>query len=69
MDLLELRKEIDKIDSDIVELYERRMEISKGVAEYKIANGKKAFDKAREEEKIAKVKALTHNDLNSHGVE
>ena len=47
-DLLELRDEIDQIDSQIVDLYERRMAISEEVAEYKIAVGKKVFDKQRE---------------------
>lgn len=69
MDLLELREQIDGIDSDIVRLYEKRMEISKQVAEYKIETGKKVFDKTREEEKLRKVKGLTHNDFNSHGIE
>ncbi len=69
MDLLELRKQIDAIDKNIVSLYEERMEISKQVAEYKIETGKKVFDKEREEQKIAAVKAMTHNDFNSHGVE
>lgn len=69
MDLLELRKQIDAIDKNIVSLYEQRMEISKQVAEYKIETGKKVFDKEREEQKIATVKALTHNDFNSHGIE
>ena len=32
-DLLELRDEIDQIDSQIVDLYERRMAISEEVAE------------------------------------
>ena len=31
-DLLVLREEIDKIDKQIVDLYEKRMEISAGVA-------------------------------------
>lgn len=69
MDLLELRQEIDQIDSAIVELYEKRMDICSQVAQYKIENGKKVFDKTREEEKIRKVKSLTHNDFNSHGIE
>ena len=43
-DLLVLREEIDKIDKQIVDLYEKRMEISAGVAEYKINTGKKVFD-------------------------
>ncbi len=69
MDLLELRQQIDVIDSQIVDLYEKRMDVSRQVAEYKISTGKKVFDKQREAEKLAKVKSLTHNEFNSHGVE
>lgn len=69
MDLSELRVEIDKIDEEIVKLYEKRMEISKEVAKNKIGTGKKVFDKSREDEKLKKVKSLTHNEFNSHGVE
>ena len=69
MDLLELRGKIDTIDAEIVELYEKRMDICAQVAEYKIGAGKKVFDRQREQEKLAKVKALTHNEFNSHGVE
>ncbi len=69
MDLSQLRQQIDTIDRQIVNLYEERMDVSRQVAEYKIETGKKVFDKQREQEKIAGVKALTHNDFNSHGVE
>lgn len=69
MDLLELRGQIDAIDEQIVDLYEKRMDISRQVAEYKIKTGKKVFDKQREQEKLEKVKSLTHNDFNSHGIE
>ena len=69
MDLLELRQQIDNIDEQIVALYEQRMDICKQVAEYKIETGKKVFDRQRETEKLAKVKSLTHNDFNSHGIE
>ena len=69
MDLGKLREQIDGIDSKIVELYEERMDVCKGVAQYKIETGKKVFDRQREIEKIEKVKSLTHNDFNSHGVE
>ena len=41
MDLTDLREQIDGIDQQIVELYERRMDISRQVAEYKIETGKK----------------------------
>ena len=69
MDLGILRDEIDEIDGKIVDLYEKRMDICKQVAEYKIETGKKVFDSTREEEKIRKVKSQTHNEFNSHGVE
>ena len=69
MDLGVLREQLDGIDAQIVELYEKRMEVCAQVAEYKIETGKKVFDKARENEKLQAVKAMTHNDFNSHGVE
>lgn len=69
MDLISLRDKIDKIDAQIVALYEDRMDICRQVAEYKIETGKKVFDKQREQEKIARVKSLTHNEFNSHGIE
>ena len=69
IDLAQLRSQIDDIDQNIVALYEQRMEVAANVARYKIESGKKVFDKAREEEKIRKVKSLTHNEFNSHGIE
>lgn len=69
MDLLELRDKIDAIDTQIVALYEQRVDICKQVAQYKIETGKKVFDKQRELEKLAKVKSLTHSDFNAKGIE
>lgn len=69
MDLLELRNNLDVIDAEIVELYEKRMSICKQVAEYKISTGKKVFDKQREMEKLATVKSMTHNEFNAYGIQ
>ena len=69
MDLLELRGRLDVIDEKIVALYEERMAISSQVADYKIETGKKVFDKVREEEKLKKVRSLTHDPFNAHGVQ
>lgn len=66
-DLQELRKEIDRIDKEMVRLFEERMDICKNVAEYKIETGKKVFDRQREEEKIQAVQALTGNEINRIG--
>lgn len=68
-DLLELREEIDKVDKQIVALFEERMQISEDVAKYKIANGKKVFDKDRERSKLETLKGLVDNDFNRHGIE
>ena len=68
MDLLQLREQLDQIDSQIVELYEKRMDVCGQVAQYKIETGKKVFDKVREEQKLAKVRSLTHNDFNGQGI-
>ncbi len=69
MDLLELRRKLDRIDEQIVELYEERMEICSQVADYKIETGKKVLDKTREEEKLRKVRSLAHNEFNAHGIQ
>lgn len=67
-DLLDIRKEIDGIDRQIVELFENRMVLTTQVAEYKISTGKAVFDKEREVSKLDSVAALAHSDFNSHGV-
>ncbi len=69
MDLLELRRKLDRIDEQIVELYEERMEICSQVADYKIETGKKVLDKTREEEKLRIVRSLAHNEFNAHGIQ
>ena len=68
-DLLILRDQIDTIDKQIVELYEKRMEVCKEVAEYKIVTGKKVLDKVREAEKIEKVKSMASTEFNKYAVQ
>ena len=36
-DLQEIRKQIDEVDEQIVRLFERRMKLTKEVAEYKLS--------------------------------
>lgn len=69
MDLTELRKEIDRIDEQLVQLYEERMDICTQVAEYKIENHKAVFDKEREQQKIQKVCGQAKDARNRKGVE
>lgn len=67
MDLSQLREELDGIDKEIVALYEKRMEVCAQVASYKIENGKRVFDKEREQQKLDSVSALAHNAFNARG--
>ncbi len=67
-DLLEIREEIDRIDGQMIELYEKRMECTAQVAEYKISTGKKIFDKEREQAKLEKAESLASNTFNKRSV-
>ncbi len=68
MDLAQLRARLDEIDSSIVDLFEKRMDICRQVAEDKIKTGKRILDKERERQKIQTVSSLAHSDFNKTGV-
>ncbi len=67
-DLSEIRKEIDEIDTQLVELYRKRMGLTDQVAEYKITTGKPVLDRAREESKLDALSALVDTDFSKNGV-
>lgn len=67
-DLSEIRNEIDAVDRELVELYVRRMGLTEQVAAYKIANGKKVFDKEREQKKLESIQALVEEPFQKKGV-
>lgn len=52
----EFRENIDKIDDQIVELFEKRMQLVKGIANYKKENNIQIENKNREEIVIKKAK-------------
>lgn len=55
MDLNNLRDEINSIDNELVELFEKRMRTAAAIADYKKQNGLPVSDKGREREVINKV--------------
>ncbi len=69
MDLTDLRKQLDDIDRNLVLLTEQRLAVCEQVAEYKITNHKPVLDQAREQEKLAAVRALTKDDRYKDAVE
>lgn len=68
-DLSDLRNEIDKIDEQLVALYEMRMETCRQIAEVKIDTGRKVFDKERESSILEHVKQLSKSDFTKKGSE
>lgn len=67
-DLLEIRDEIDEIDRNIVSLYKERMIKTSQVAEYKIATGKKVFDRERELSKLNTLEQLVEGDFDKKSI-
>ena len=55
MNLDELRCQIDQIDQNLLQLFEQRMEIVKGVAAYKKENNLPIFHKDREDQIIQRI--------------
>ena len=68
MNLDELRIEIDDIDRQMVELFARRMEVCRNVAEYKRSVGKNVFDPERERKKLVSVAELAGENMRSYAV-
>lgn len=69
MDITESREKIDLIDKQIVELFQKRMDISVEVANYKRKTGKKIYDKEREAEILEKLGNLADSQFNKQGVQ
>ena len=68
MDLGEIRKEIDEIDKELAEGFQRRMELCRQVGEYKLEKGLKVLDRGREKEKLASLEAMADSEFNRFGL-
>ena len=60
-DLTQLRAQIDDIDAQMVALFEKRMDVTRQVGEYKKANDLPVLDRQREAEVLAKKEAMLKN--------
>lgn len=67
--LEELREKLDEIDSQITDLYEKRMKVCEEVGEYKVKAGRKVFDRQREKDKLAEVASKVNGDFNKKGIQ
>lgn len=68
-DLSEIRADIDKIDEELIHLFERRMDCAGEVAQYKIGTDKPVLDRNRERAKIARAMAVVNNQKYNKAVE
>ena len=68
MDLQDIRKELDQVDNQIIDLYFKRMELCTKIAEYKKTHDTGIFDPKREEEKIASVTSKANNELDKESL-
>lgn len=69
MDLQEIRKQLDVIDREILELYEKRMKLCSDVAEYKISVGKPVYDGEREKQKLEAVRGMAGEEYRQGAAE
>ncbi len=67
MELKDLRNEIDGIDAQLIELFERRMKVCAQVAAYKMENNLPVLDAGRESEKLARLETLMSEDMKEYG--
>ena len=69
IDLTKSRESIDRIDKQIVELFEERMKVAGDVAEYKRNTGKKVFDPEREAQKLETLGKMASTVFNERAIQ
>ena len=68
LDLSESRAQIDVIDKEITCLFQKRIDVCRDVAAYKIQNNKKVLDKTRENQKLEALSKLAEDGFKEHGI-
>lgn len=66
MDLTQLRKEIDRIDSELVDIFCQRMDVAAKVADYKKEHNLPIAHPGREQEVLQKVTAMGSTELSDY---
>ena len=62
MNLDDLRKDIDKVDKELIKLFEKRMDVATKIAEYKKKNDMNVLDAQRQRQKLADICEQTEDD-------
>ncbi len=67
MDLQDYRNELDKIDGELLRLFEKRMTLAERIAAYKGERDLPVRDAQREEEKLREVENALPKELREYG--
>lgn len=66
--LAKRRREIDRLDADLIRLLNRRAEIACELGVIKVAEGLPAYDARREQQVLARIRAHNHGPLDPESV-
>lgn len=66
MELKDYRKEIDRVDTELVRLFQERMDIAAQIAHYKMENDLPILQGAREREKLTEVTGMVRDDMRAY---
>lgn len=66
MNLEAYRNEIDEIDNELIKLFEKRMDIVKKVAQYKLENNIEILNDEREKKILEKIKNKSSEEYEKH---
>lgn len=66
MDIKDLRQQINEIDKDLTELFNKRMNVSLEVAKYKIENNMPVLDKSRERDVLERAAAASFPEIENY---
>ena len=66
MDLQDYRKQIDRIDEELLKAFKERMDVSRRIALYKKEHGLPALDAERERKKLAEIEENTGEDIRTY---
>lgn len=66
MDINELREQLNAVDNELVENFEKRMELAGEIAKYKHENNRSVSDRTREREVIHRVTGMVKPELSGY---
>lgn len=69
MKIEELRNEIDVVNSEILKLFIKQLELTSLVGEERAKEGKGIYDRKREEDILEKITAETPQDMQNYSIE